>query len=129
DGYRCLEDPRLGQTDPDPGLSHAAFSPRRRQPRLKHSLQRRLDRFSVALLEVASDLPAAKGRGGYDAHGKLLLIDDQADRRPVAQPFPGRSHRQDRLQQGAKAEMETTAGDRTGPPPCVVTPRSVPAEI
>ena len=43
DGHGCLEDPRLGQTDLDPGPSYAARSPRWRQPRLRHSLQRRLE--------------------------------------------------------------------------------------
>ena len=115
DRHGCLEDPRLGQTDLDPGPSHAAFHPWRRQPRLKHALQRRFDGFAVTLLQITSDLPAADRRRGHDAHGNLLVIDDQANRRPVAQPFPARSHRAGSFIAGGLVERETKAGDQVAP--------------
>ena len=108
-----LEDLRLGQADLDPGAWPWPALPPAPGARARASAPSTTSGGSlVALLEVAGDFPAAQWGGRHDAHGDLLLIDHQADRRPQPEPIPrlhGRGHSR-WLGQGVKRRRATEPG-------------------
>ena len=112
DRHGRLKDLRLGQADLDPGLGLGPLAPAAGI----HGSSIRASTSSgdslVTLLEIAGDLPAAKRGGRHDAHGDLLLIDHQADRRPEPEPIP-RLHGQGHSRwsgQGVKRRRATEPG-------------------